>query len=37
MLYNSVVRETIRTVAAVEAERLDQAFGHLETATAGFR
>jgi len=33
MLYDRVIQELSRTVAALEHKRLDQAFGHLEAAT----
>ena len=37
MLYDRVIQELSRTVAALERKRLDQAFGHLEAATTILR
>lgn len=37
MLYDGVIAELTRTIAALEQARLDRAFGHLETATTILR
>jgi flagellar protein FliS len=37
MLHDGVITELTRAIAAVERKRFDQAFGHLETATAILR
>lgn len=37
MLYDGVIAELSRTISALDRRRLDEAFGHVETATAILR